>query len=252
MSKNKIRRLVMIKKKRSGRDSSGRISVRHQGGQHKRYIRFVDWKRDKKDIAGKVGSIDYDPNRNADLALIVYPDGEKRYILAPAKLKVGDQVIASDKAPIEIGNALPLANIPVGVQIHSLEILPGKGGQIVRSAGTSALIQSKENGKVKITMPSKEVRLFSEKCMATIGQVGKVDQIYKKLKKAGDKRHLGIRPSVRGVAQHPGSHPHGGGEGRSPIGMKSPKSPWGKRTLGKRTRKKKKYSNKVIVKRRKK
>jgi len=242
----------MIKKKKSGRDASGRISVRHQGGQHKRYIRLVDWKRDKKDIAGRVDSIDYDPNRNADLALIVYPDGEKRYILAPAGLKVGDQVVASKKAPIKIGNAMPLAHIPVRVQIHNLEIIPGKGGQIVRGAGTSALIQSKEGGKVKVAMPSGEVRLFSEKCLATIGQVGKVEQKYKKLKKAGDKRHLGIRPSVRGVAQHPGSHPHGGGEGRSPIGMKSPKSPWGKRTLGKRTRKKKKYSNRVIIKRRKK
>lgn len=251
MSRRLVKKLVKIKKKKSGRGSGGRISVRHRGGEHKRYIRLIDWKRNKTDIPGKVVSIDYDPNRNAEIALIFYPDGEKRYIIAPAKLKIGAKIISGEDAPAIPGNCLPLKNIPVGIPIHNIEITIGKGAQMVRGAGGSALIQSKEDKRVKVVLPSGEIRWFLNSCRATIGQIGNVDQIYKKLKKAGDKRRRGIRPTVRGVAQHPDSHPHGGGEGRSPIGMKSPKTPWGKKTLGKRTRKRKKYSDRVIVKRRK-
>lgn len=249
--RKKINSLIKIKKKKSGRDSRGRVSVRHRGGEQKRFLRRIDWARDKRDIPGRVEAIQYDPNRTADVALILYPDGERRFILAPEGLKVGDEVISSEKAPVKPGNAMKLKNIPVGVPIHNLEIVPGKGGQLVRSAGTLALIQSKEGGKVAVKMPSGEVRLFSENCWATVGQVGNSSWSTVKLRKAGDSRHRGIRPTVRGVAQHPGSHPHGGGEGRSGIGMKSPKSPWGKKTLGKKTRKKKKYSDRLILKRRK-
>jgi len=251
MSRKLIKKLVRIKKKKSGRDNQGHISVRHRGGEHKRYLRLIDWKRDKRDIPGKVVSIEYDPNRTADIALIQYPDGEKRYILAPHELKVGDEIVASEKAEIKPGNALPLAKIPVGVPIYNLELVPGKGGQMVRGAGTYALIQSKDEKTATIKLPSGEIRLFPISCWATIGQVSNPEHSSQKLRKAGDKRHRGIRPTVRGVAQHPGAHPHGGGEGRSGIGMPSPKSPWGKKTLGKRTRKKKKYSDKWIVKRRK-
>lgn len=249
MTKKTIKKLVRIKKKKSGRDNQGRVSVRHQGGEHKRYIRKIDWKRDKKDIPGKVVEIKYDPNRSAEIALIVYSDGEKKYIIAPDGLKAGTEIMASEKAAIEPGNALPLRKIPSGTAIYNLEIVPGKGGQMVRGAGTFALIQSKDEKKAKVKLPSGEIRLFSLDCWAVIGRGSNLDHRYQKLKKAGDKRRRGIRPTVRGVAQHPGSHPHGGGEGRSPIGMKSPKSPWGKRTLGKRTRKRKKYSDKLIVKR---
>jgi large subunit ribosomal protein L2 len=244
------KKLTKIKKKTGGRDNKGHVSTRHRGGAHKRFIRKIDWKRSKRDIEGKVEAIEYDPNRNADIALILYPDGERRYILAPAKLEVGDKVIASEKAEIEPGNALPLKNIPLGVGFHNLEIKPGKGGQMIRGAGTKATILSKEKKYAHVKLPSGEIRKFLLDCWATIGQVGNKEHIYKQLKKAGSKRHRGIRPTVRGVAQHPGSHPHGGGEGRSPIGMPSPKSPWGKKTLGKKTRKKKKYSDKLIVKRR--
>jgi len=251
MSRRLIKRLVKIKKKRSGRDNQGRISVRHQGGQHKRFIRLIDWKRDKRDIPAKVINIEYDPNRTADIALLHYPDGEKRYILAPIGLKVADEVVASEKAEIKLGNALPLEKIPVGVQIHNLELKPGKGAQLVRGAGNSALIQSKDKKIATVKLPSGEIRLFLINCWATIGQVGRAEHSSKKLRKAGDKRRRGIRPTVRGVAQHPDSHPHGGGEGRSGIGMPSPKTPWGKKTMGKRTRKRKKYSDKWIIKRRK-
>ncbi|MBU2592051.1 MAG: 50S ribosomal protein L2 [Patescibacteria group bacterium] len=251
MTRRLVKKLVVIKKKRGGRDNKGRISVRHQGGEHKQYTRLIDWKRSKKDIAGKVTAIEYDPNRNADIALIFYPDGDKRYIVAPDGLKIGSEIIAGEKAPAKLGNCLILKNIPVGVAIHNLEIVPGKGAQMVRGAGNSALIQSKEEKRVKVSLPSGETRWFSSLCCATIGQVGNVNYLYKKFRKAGDKRRRGIRPTVRGVAQHPKSHPHGGGEGRSPIGMKSPKTPWGKRTLGKRTRKRKKYSDRLIIKRRK-
>lgn len=244
------KKLTKIKKKTGGRDNKGHMSTRHRGGAHKRFIRKIDWKRDKRDIPGTVEAIEYDPNRNANIALILYPDGERRYILAPAKLEVGDEVIASENPEIEPGNALPLKNIPLGVDFHNLEIKPGKGGQMVRGAGTKATILSKEDKYAHVKLPSTEVRKFLLDCWATIGQVGNKEHIYKQLGKAGSKRHRGIRPTVRGVAQHPGSHPHGGGEGRSPIGMPSPKSPWGKKTLGKKTRKKRKYSDKLIVKRR--
>lgn len=252
MSMKKAKKLIKIRKKKGGRDNQGRISVRHQGGEHKRFVRTIDWKRDKEGIAGRVESIDYDPNRQADLALILYKDGERRYILAPEGLKKGDLVIADDQAKISLGNALKLKDIPVGVAIHNLEIRPGKGGQVVRGAGGVALVQSKEGGFVVVKLPSGEVRRFAPDCKATIGQVGNAAWGKTKLKKAGDNRRRGIRPTVRGVAQHPGSHPHGGGEGRSPIGMKAPKTPWGKKTLGKKTRKKKKYSDRLIISRSKK
>ena len=251
MVQKRNKKLTKIRKKKGGRGSQGRVSVRHQGGEHKRFLREIDWKRDKRGIRGKVVSIDYDPNRNSNIALIHYSDGEKRYILAPAKIEIGNEIVADEKVALHPGNALPLKNIPVGLPIHNLELQPGRGGQVVRGAGTAALIQSKEKGWAKVKLPSSEIRLFSTECWATIGQVGNVDHVYKKMTKAGQKRHLGIRPTVRGVAQHPGSHPHGGGEGRSPIGMSSPKTPWGKKTLGKKTRKRKKYSDKWIVKGRK-
>lgn len=250
MSK-KIKQLVKVKKKKSGRGFGARVSVRHQGGQQKRFIRKIDWARSKRNIEGKVEKIEYDPNRTANLALIVYPDGERRYILAPEKLSVGDKVISKARAVVKPGNAMKLKNIPAGVPIHNLEILPGKGGQMVRSAGSMVLIQSIEKNGVVVKMPSGETRLFSADCMATVGQVSNSDWSSHKFVKAGQKRLKGIRPTVRGVAQNPSSHPHGGGEGRSGIGMKAPKTPWGKRTLGVRTRKKKKYSSRLIVKRRK-
>lgn len=246
-----IRRLLKVRKKKAGRDNTGKISVRHRGGEHKRFLRKIDWKRDKKDIVGKIESIEYDPNRNADVAVVLYPDGERRLILAPEGLEVGDKVVSGEKVPVKPGNAMPLKNIPVGVPIHNIEIVPGKGGQLVRGAGTSALIKSKEKEGVVVRMPSGELRLFKPDCLATIGQVGNAEFRSIKLKKAGDSRHRGIRPTVRGVAQHPGAHPHGGGEGRSSIGMPSPKTPWGKKTMGKRTRRKRKYSDKLIVSRRK-
>ena len=239
-------------KKRGGRGNTGRVTVRHRGGGAKRTLRKIDWKRDKLDVPGKVMAIEYDPNRSANIALIFYPDGDKRYILAPVDLKVGDTVASSAKADIKPGNTLLLKNIPIGQPIHNLELTPGKGAQLVRGAGTQALIQAKENGFVSVLMPSKEIRLIKSICRATIGQVGSADHHTIKLGKAGRRRHMGWRPAVRGVAMHPGAHPHGGGEGRSGIGMPSPKSPWGKKTLGKKTRKKKKYSDKYIVKDRRK
>lgn len=240
-----------IVKKHSGRDSTGKISVRHQGGRQKRFLRSIDWKRNKRGIPGKVVSLEYDPNRTADIALVVYEDGDQRYILAPEGLKVGDKIVAGEKAGIEVGNALPLKKIPVGTPIHNVELRIGKGGQIVRSAGTSAQILAKEKGKATIRLPSGEERLVPVEVYATIGQVSKALWKTVKLGKAGRKRHMGIRPAVRGVVMHPGAHPHGGGEGKSGIGMPSPKSPWGKKTLGKKTRKPKKYSDKYIIKRRK-
>lgn len=245
------KKLKRILKKHSGRNASGKVTTRHQGGREKRFLRKIDFKRDKKDMGARVVSIEYDPNRGADVALLHYPDGEKRYILAPVGLKVSDQVVAGEKVDFKVGNTLPLKRIPIGTVIHNIELMPGKGGQIVRGAGTGATIASKEDGYAVVKLPSGEQRMIKEECYATIGQVSKPELKTRKLGKAGRKRHMGIRPSVRGVAQHPGSHPHGGGEGRSPIGMSSPKSPWGKRTLGKRTRKPKKYSDKLIIKRRK-
>ena len=234
--------------KRSGRNNQGRITMRHRGGGHKRKLRVVDFKRNKYQVPGKVFSVEYDPNRSANIALVNYADGEKRYIIAPDGIKIGQTVISGEKIEPTIGNALPLRDIPAGIAIHNIELRPGKGGQLVRGAGGSALIQSKEGKYATILLPSKEIRLINVDCYATIGQVGNMELKTRNLGKAGRKRHMGWRPAVRGVAMHPGAHPHGGGEGRSGIGMKSPKSPWGKRTLGKKTRKKTKYSDKLIIK----
>jgi len=231
--------------------SSGRVTVRHQGGGEKRRLRLIDWKRNKIDIVGRIEAIEYDPIRNANIALVLYPDGERRYILAAKGLREGDEVVSGENVSLKEGNATFLKNIPIGMPIHNIELRRGKGGQLVRGAGTMAVIIAKEEGVAQVKLPSGELRQISLDCMATIGQVGNVEYHLRKLYKAGQKRHRGIRPTVRGVVQHPGSHPHGGGEGKSGIGMPSPKTPWGKRTLGKKTRKKKKYSNKDIIKRRK-
>ena len=220
-------------------------------GRQKRYLRAVDFKRDKRDITGLVESIEYDPNRNADVALLLYEDGERRYILAPDGLKLGQKVESSLVAPLNPGNSRPLSAIPVGMQIHNLEIKPGKGGQIVKSAGSYAVIQGKEKGYVLIKLPSGEVKRFKPESWATIGQMGNPEAKTERIGTAGRKRRMGIRPTVRGTAQHVGQHPHGGGEGRSGVGMKYPKTPYGKPAVG-RTRKPKKYSDKLIVKRRKK
>lgn len=243
------KKFLKILGKKSGRNARGKITVRHRGGREKRFLREIDFKRDKRDIPAKVVSIEYDPNRGADIALITYADGEKRYILALEGLKVGDEIMAGEKAEIKVGHALPLARIPVGTIIHNIELKPGKGGQIVRGAGTGAVLMGKEEKYAVVQLPSGEQRKLQLNCYATIGQVGNANLKTRILGKAGRRRHLGIRPTVRGVAQHPAAHPHGGGEGKSGIGMPSPKSPWGKPTLGKRTRKKKKYSDKWIIKR---
>jgi large subunit ribosomal protein L2 len=240
-----MRKLKSLLPKNSGR-SKGKITVRHQGGRSKRFLREIDFKRTKKEIWGKVEAVEYDPNRNADIALVVYTDGERRYILSPDGLKEGQKVIASDAAPIEIGNTLRLDKIPFGTQIHNLEITPGKGGQMVKSAGTLATLQGREEKYMLIKLPSGEIRRFLPECVATIGQLGNVNIKNRKLGKAGRSRWMGIRPTVRGVAMAPNSHPHGGGEGRSHIGLKYPKTPWGKKAVGK-TREKAKYSNKMIV-----
>ncbi|HUS60410.1 MAG TPA: 50S ribosomal protein L2 [Nevskiaceae bacterium] len=245
------KKLLKILPKNSGRNASGQITVRHQGGRQKRFLRRIDFVRNKHDIKARVVSIEYDPNRTADIALLVYKDGEKRYILAPKDLKVGDWLVSGKKAEPKVGNALPLKKIPVGTLVHNIELAPGKGGQLARGAGTGAVVQAKESGFANLKLPSGEVRRIPLACFATIGQLSRAELKTEKIGKAGRKRHMGIRPTVRGVAQHPGSHPHGGGEGKSGIGMPSPKSPWGKKTLGKKTRKKKKYSDKLILKRRK-
>lgn len=245
-----MRQLRTILPKKSGRGVSGRITIRHRGGRQKRYLRKLDFKRNKKDVWGLIVSLEYDPNRNADVALVSYKDGEKRYILAPLGLKAGDKVISSDSAPLDPGCTLPLSKIPAGMQVHNLEIRPGKGGQIVKSAGSAAVVQGKEEGYVLVKLPSSEVRRFKPECFATIGQVGRIEARTEKIGKAGRKRRMGIRPTVRGTAQHPGAHPHGGGEGRSGVGLKYPKTPYGKPAVGKK-RKKRKYSDKLIAKRRK-
>ncbi len=236
-----------VVKKHSGRNHSGKITTRHRGGGNKRRFRIIDFKRNKIDVPGVVKSIEYDPNRTSSIARVTYADGDQRYILAPVGLKVGQKIIASQKAEINPGNAIPLKNIPVGRPIHNIELRPGKGGQLIRSAGSSALIQSKEGKFAAVQMPSKEIRLINIECFATIGQVSNPDHQNVSLGKAGRKRHMGWRPSVRGTAQHPGAHPHGGGEGRSGVGLKHPKTPWGKPAMGKKTRNKKKYSNKYII-----
>lgn len=238
--------------KHSGRNSSGKITTRHRGGRQKRYYRIIDFKRDKKNIEGKVATIEYDPNRSANIALVFYADGDKRYILAPNGLKIDTIVVCGENVPQKIGNCLPLKKIRIGTLVHNIELNPGKGGQIVRGAGTAAILQSKEDKLAVLKLPSGEVRKINLDCYATIGTVGNIHVKNIKIGKAGRKRLMGFRPSVRGVAMHPAAHPHGGGEGRSGIGMPSPKSPWGKRTLGKKTRKKKKYSDKYIIKDRRK
>ena len=234
----KRRVLKNILKKKGGRDNYGHVSVRHIGGGAKRYLRDIDFKREKKDVPAIIEKIEYDPNRNVDIALVLYKDGERRYILCPLGIKVGDQIMSGENSEIKIGNCLPLKNIPIGMPIHNLELRTGKGGQIVRGAGTLALILSKEGEYAQVKLPSGELRTFPVNCVATIGQLANIDQKLKKLNKAGDSRHRGIRPTVRGVAQNPRSHPHGGGEGRSGIGMPGPKTPWGKPALGKKTRNK--------------
>ena len=243
------RSLLMIRRKMAGRNAYGRVTVRHRGGGNRQYVRIVDFKRDKLGITAKVQAIEYDPVRTARLALLAYADGEKRYIVAPIGLKVGDIVVASPTADIRPGNSLPLANIPVGTLIHNVELKETKGGQLARAAGAAAQLLAKEGEYAQVRLPSGEVRLVRQVCYATIGQVGNLDHSNIKLGKAGRKRHLGIRPTVRGSAMTPRDHPHGGGEGRQPIGMASPKSPWGKPTLGYRTRKNKK-TDQYIVRRR--
>jgi large subunit ribosomal protein L2 len=246
------RSLLVPLRKSGGRNAHGRITVRHRGGGHRRFIRLVDFKRDKHNIPAKVAAIEYDPNRTARLALLHYADGEKRYILAPVDVKVGDAIISGPEAEIRSGNALPIANIPVGTTIHNIEVKEGRGGQMVRSAGGSAQLLAKEGDFAQIRMPSGEVRLIRQTCYATIGQIGNLDHGNVKLGKAGRKRHLGIRPTVRGSAMTPRDHPHGGGEGRQPIGLPGPKSPWGKPTLGYKTRRNKKTDQYIVRRRSKK
>jgi len=244
------RSLTEVLKKHSGRNSYGRITVRHRGGGNRRKYRIIDFKRNKFDVPGNVVRLEYDPNRSANIALIEYTDGERRYILAPAGLSAGDTVISSKEADIKPGNALPITSIPVGTVIHNIELHPGKGAQLVRSAGTHAQLMAREGVMAQIRMPSGEYRLVRSNCMATIGQVGNTDHGNIHIGKAGRKRNMGIRPTVRGSVMNPCDHPHGGGEGKSPIGRPGPVTPWGKPTLGYKTRKKKNPTDKYIVKRR--
>jgi len=243
------RSLIVALRKSGGRDAQGKISVRHRGGGARRHLRLIDFKRNKLDIPAKVAAIEYDPNRSARIALLHYADGEKRYIIAPLELRVGDTVVAGKNVDVRPGNAMPIANIPVGTMIHNIELQPGKGGQLARSAGTGVQLLGKEGDFAQLRLPSGEVRLVRQTCMATIGVVGNLDHSNVKLGKAGRKRHLGIRPTVRGTAMSPRDHPHGGGEGRQPIGLPGPKSPWGKPTRGYKTRNNKK-TDALIIKRR--
>ena len=242
--------LTVTLKKHSGRNSRGKITVRHRGGGTRPKYRIIDFKRNKDGIPGTVATIEYDPNRSANIALINYADGEKRYILAPEKLTVGDVIVSGPEADIKVGNALPLANIPVGTVIHNIEMKPGKGGQMVRSAGNGAQLMAKEGNEAQVRLPSGEVRKVRLNCRATIGEVGNGEHSNIQIGKAGRKRHMGIRPTVRGSVMNPNDHPHGGGEGKAGIGRVSPVTPWGKPALGYKTRKKKKASDKYIVKRR--
>ena len=242
--------LVEVLKNNAGRNNTGRITVRHQGGGNKKKYRIIDFKRNKLDMPGKVLRLEYDPNRSAHIALIEYEDGERRYILAPVGLKAGDKVLSSPSADIKPGNALPIVNIPVGTVIHNIELYPGKGAQLVRSAGVAAQLMAKEGEIATVRLPSGEYRKVRANCMATIGQVGNVDHANIHIGKAGRKRHMGWRPTVRGSVMNPCDHPHGGGEGKAPIGRSGPVTPWGKPTLGYKTRKTKNKSNKFIVKRR--
>jgi len=239
--------LVVANHRANGRNNQGRITIRHKGGGHKRKYRLIDFKRNKFDVAGKVMSIEYDPNRNAFISLINYEDGEKRYILHPENLKVGDSVSTGKTVPIQIGNSLPLENIPLGTDVHNVELFPGKGGQLIRSAGTSAKVLAKENDFVVLRLSSKEIRLFKKECHATIGRISNSDFYNVVLGKAGRSRWLGIRPTVRGSVMNPVDHPHGGGEGRCPIGKPRPLTPWGKPALGVKTRKRKNKSDMFII-----
>jgi len=242
--------LLEVLKKKSGRNSYGRITVRHHGGGGKQKYRIVDFKRDKLDMPASVLRLEYDPNRSAFIALVQYEDGEKRYILAPVGLNAGDVIVAGAAADIKPGNALPVGSIPVGTVIHNIELYPGKGAQLVRSAGAAAQLMAKENGMAQVRLPSGEYRKIRLDCMATIGQVGNVDHANIAIGKAGRKRHMGWRPKVRGSVMNPVDHPHGGGEGKSPVGRPGPVTPWGKPTLGYKTRKTKNRTDKFIVKRR--
>lgn len=244
------RSLTVTLKKNAGRNVRGKITVRHRGGGYRPKYRIIDFKRNKDGIPGKVATIEYDPNRSANIALIVYADGEKRYIIAPNKLMVGDVIVSGADADIKVGNALPVKNIPVGTVIHNIEMKPGKGGQMVRSAGNGAQLMAKEGDYASVRLPSGEVRRIRIECRATIGEVGNLDHENIKIGKAGRKRHMGIRPTVRGSVMNPNDHPHGGGEGKTGIGRVSPVTPWGKPALGYKTRKKNKPSNQYIVKRR--
>ncbi|NCB63307.1 MAG: 50S ribosomal protein L2 [Clostridia bacterium] len=237
-------------KKNAGRNSYGRITVRHRGGGNKRKYRIIDFKRDKMDLGGTVVRLEYDPNRSANIALLQYEDGDKRYILAPVGLSAGDVVYSSATADIKPGNCLPLSAIPTGTVIHNVELYPGKGAQLVRSAGVSAQLMAKENGLAQVRLPSGEVRIIRQECKATIGQVGNIDHENIQIGKAGRKRHMGWRPTVRGSVMNPNDHPHGGGEGKSPVGRPGPVTPWGKPAMGYKTRKKKNSNDKFIVKRR--
>ena len=244
------RGLVETLKKHSGRNSYGHITVRHQGGGNKRKYRVVDFRRDKLDVPATVLRLEYDPNRTAYIALVEYTDGERRYILAPVGLKAGDQIISSAAADIKPGNTLPIANIPVGTVIHNIELAPGRGGQLVRSAGAAAQLMAKEGDLAQVRMPSGEFRYVRMNCMATIGQVGNLENANIHIGKAGRTRHMGIRPTVRGSVMNPNDHPHGGGEGRAPVGRPGPVTPWGKPAMGLKTRKAKNRTNKFIIKRR--
>ena len=241
--------LLKEQSRKGGRNFTGKITVRHKGGGNRQKYRVIDFKRDKDGIEARVATVEYDPNRTAFIALLHYVDGEKRYILAPVGLQKGDKVISGEEADIKAGNCLPLANIPVGTLVHNIEMLPGRGGQMVRSAGAAAQLMAKEGKYATLRLPSGEMRMVLQRCKATIGQVGNLDHELVSLGKAGRKRHMGVKPTVRGVVMNPCDHPHGGGEGKSPIGRPSPVSPWGKPTLGKKTRSKHKASDKFIVKR---
>lgn len=245
-----MKRLKVIRKKNAGRNNKGQVVVRHQGGEQKRFLRTIDFKRDKLGVVGRVVGIEYDPNRTCDIALIQYADGDKRYILAPEGLRINDTIESGQNVEFRVGNALPLKNIPIGTIIHNIELTPGRGGQIARGAGTAAIVNAREDAHMHLKMPSGEIRRVNSAGFATIGQVGNVDWKNEVIGKAGRKRLMGIRPTVRGVAMNPRSHPHGGGEGRSGVGMKSPKTYTGRKAVG-RTRDKKKYSNKYILQRRK-